>query len=294
MKAAIIGTGFLGQQICEDIAPHCEKLILTHNQHKKYPDSRKFDFFTDDVGDILGDEKVDVIFLPAKIEFEKDEKKVAESMERFLKGISGARIIYVSSDGIFDGQKGGYSENDEANPLTLYGRNLKICEELIKKYSKDYCIIRPSYMYGRVNGELDSRFRKIQEEIHEGKEIVRFTDMYKSPLSYKQASEAIVKAAESEFVGTMHVGGPRMSVYDFTKEGMEALGIPTKNLAGKAMPKERPIDFLPDTSLDNALMKNFTEIKPLGVKESFEKFYGSEIKKEVKAEQKDIFKPKIK
>lgn len=45
MKAAIIGTGFLGEQIYEDILPICNEMILTHHKNKKYPDSKEFDFF---------------------------------------------------------------------------------------------------------------------------------------------------------------------------------------------------------------------------------------------------------
>lgn len=293
MKVAIIGTGFLGQQIYKNILQDYEKIILTHNQNQKYPDSKKFDFFTDDIGEVFGDEKIDVIFLTAKIEFIENEKLLAEAMERFLEKAKGSRIVYLSSDGIFDGQKGGYKESDETNPVTLYGKNLKICEDLVKKIAKNYCIIRPNYMYGYVNKILDSRFRKIKEEIAKGKKVERFADMYKSPLSYKQASEAIVKIAESKFIGTVHVSGPKMSVYDFTKEGMEALGIPTGKLREEVMPEEKPIDFLPDTSLDNGLMRKLTGIEPLGVKESFEKFYYQEVSRETKAENINILNEKI-
>ena len=270
MKAAIIGTGFLGEQIYKDLLPICDEIILTHHKNKKYPDSKKFDFFADDISSIIGGKKIDAVFLSAKIEFENDERKLAEAMTRFLASCKDSRVIYISSDGIFDGESGSYEEGDIPHPITIYGRNLEICEELVRKYSENYCIIRPSYMYGFVDSRLDSRFEKIKREVEEGEKISRFTDMYKSPLSYQQASEAIVKLAMSDYRGIMHVCGERKSVYDFTKEGMEALGISTKNLIGEPMPKEKPVDFLPDTSLDNSLMRELTGIGPLSVKESFE------------------------
>ena len=270
MKAAIIGTGFLGEQIYKDLLPICDEIILTHHKNKKYPDSKKFDFFADDISSIIGGKKIDAVFLSAKIEFENDERKLAEAMTRFLASCKDSRVIYISSDGIFDGESGSYEEGDIPHPITIYGRNLEICEELVRKYSENYCIIRPSYMYGFVDSRLDSRFEKIKREVAEGEKISRFTDMYKSPLSYQQASEAIVKLAMSDYRGIMHVCGERKSVYDFTKEGMEALGISTKNLIGEPMPKEKPVDFLPDTSLDNSLMRELTGIGPLSVKESFE------------------------
>lgn len=269
MKSAIIGTGFLGEQLYRDLLPICDEILLTHHENKKYPNSKKFDFFADDVANIFDGKKIDLVFLPAKIEFEEDEKKLIESMPRFLESCKDSRIIYISSDGIFDGKSGIYKESDIPNPVTLYGRNLKICEDLVKKYSNNYCIIRPSYLYGFVNLHLDSRFEKIKREVADNKKVVRFTDMYKSPLSYKQASGAIVKLALSNYNGIVHVCGKRMSVYDFTKEGMEALKISTENLIGEPMPKERPVDFLSDTSLDNSLMQKLTGMKSLSIEGGF-------------------------
>lgn len=270
MRAAIIGTGFLGEQIYKDLLPVCDEIVITHHKNKKYSNSKKFDFFSDNIDDILNGKKIDVIFLSAKIEFEEDEKKLTDAMTVFLELCDGIRIIYISSDGIFEGKTGLYKESDIPYPVTLYGKNLKICEELVKKYSDNYCIVRPNYMYGFVNSCLDSRFEKIRKDIADGKEIVRFTDMYKSPLSYQQASEAIVKLALLDYKGIVNVCGERMSVYDFTKEGMEALGISTDNLIGRPMPNEKPINFLSDTSLDNSLMKELTNIEPLSIKDGFE------------------------
>lgn len=269
MKAAIIGTGFLGQQIYNDIKDHCDEVIMTHNRNQKYPNSQKFDFFQDDISAILGNEKIDIIFLPAKIEFNENEDLLKEAMGKFLDAAKDSRIVYVSSDGIFDGQHGSYKENDVTEPMTLYGKNLKICEELIKKKTKNYCILRPSYLYGYVDGKLDSRFEKIKQELVENKKIVRFTDMYKSPLNYEQAAQAIVELALSDYVGTVHISGKRMSVYEFTRQGMEALDLSTENLVGETMPKEKPIDFLSDTSLDNTLMRKLTSIEPIDIKEGF-------------------------
>lgn len=102
--------------------------------------------------------------------------------------------------------------------------------------------------------------------------------MYKSPMSYIQAAEAITKIALSDYVGIVHISGERMSVYDFTREILEAMKISTNNLIGEVMPKDRPFEFLPDTSLNNELMEKITDIKPLSIRENFEK-YGNTVDK---------------
>lgn len=273
MKPLIIGTGFLGEQLYYDLKKIVDKVIVTHKTNRKFSTSYEFDFFINDIENTFCNEEIDTVFISAKIEFIEDEALLKRKMTEFTEWAKNKRVIYISSDGIFDGEKGNYSEADSIHPVTLYGRNLNTCENSIRTSIKNYCIIRPSYLYGLMNNNLDSRFKKIQKDISDGKEISRFTDMYKSPLSYKQASEYIVKVSLSDFVGTVHISGPRMSIYDFTKKGMEILGMPTDVLKGERMPVEKPVDFLPDTSLDSSFVQELTNIIPLGIKESFKAFY---------------------
>lgn len=256
----------------QEIKDLYDEVILTHNKNKKYSESRQFDFFTDDIAEVFAGKKIDVIFLPTKIEFIEDEMLLKKAMLRFLKATRGSRIIYISSDSVFDGQRGLYKENDMPNAVHLYGRNLRICESLVKENAKNFCIVRPNHLYGFVDGKLDKRFQKTKEEFTEGRNIVRFTDMYRSPLSYQQAAQAIAKVASLQYQGILHISGKRMNFFDFTKAGMEALGMSAENLVGEKMPVEKRAEFLPDTSLDYALMEELTDVYPLSIKESFEKY----------------------
>ena len=266
---AIVGTGMLGRSLRNLLRFKCDRLVLTHLEHPTYRDSQVFDFFRDDIGQVKGFAETDIVILPAKIEFEEDSIKLTAAMRRFLERCAGKRVVYVSSDGIFDGQRGMYAETDEPHPVTCYGRNLAACERLVQELVPDHCIARPSYLYGYSAGVLDSRTWKVQEGLLNGAKVKRFTDMFKSPLSYRQAAEVIASLALGSYRGMVHVAGPRLSVYAFTKAAMEALHIPTKRLAGESMPKGRPEEFLPDTSLNFDRMVELTGIAPLPVKESF-------------------------
>ena len=106
MKAAIIGTGKLGEQIYRCISPICDEVILTHCKNKKHSNSEEFDFFSDDIDNILGNKKIDIVFLTAKIEFVENEEVLSSAMIRFLEKCKESKVVYISSDGIFDGKKG--------------------------------------------------------------------------------------------------------------------------------------------------------------------------------------------
>jgi dTDP-4-dehydrorhamnose reductase len=268
MPSAIIGTGFLGGEIVRQLSESGADVLVTHNQNPKFAGSFKFDFFVDDIARIFAGREIDTVFLSAKIEFGEDQKLLENALRRFIFACADRRLVYFSSDGIFSGERGMYREKEIPRPITNYGKNLMLCERLVKKYAKNYCIIRPSYIYGFSGGRLDSRLSKAIQTLKNGQQLERFTDMYKSPLSVFQVAQASLKLARSDHQGIVHVAGLRMSVYEFHKQALEALGVPTKNLIATQMPVQRPADFLADTSLDNTLMKKLTSIVPASVEES--------------------------
>lgn len=267
MAVLVIGTGFLGEAICDELHKCGKSVIPTHHTHKKYADSLPYDFFHDDPEKVFVGKDITTVVIPAKIEFIEDSSALAQAMKRLLTYFKQARVVYISSDGVFDGQDGNYTETDAPQPVTLYGRNLALCEALVGTHP-DHCIIRPSYLYGFVHGVLDDRLRSAKEALEQDEVVSRFTDMYKSPLSYLEAAQIIVVLTLSSFQGIVHISGERLSVYDFTRVGMLALGIPTEKLVPTTMPMPKPADMLADTSLDNALMQKLTHIEPLSISEN--------------------------
>lgn len=169
--------------------------------------------------------------------------------------------MYISSDGVFDGEKTGglYRESDIPRPVTPYGVNLCGCESLVKCCVTDYLIVRPSYIFGHSLGTLDSRLSCVKDTLKKRGVVERFTDMYKSPMHVNQTAQIIIDLVMSNYNGIVHVAGDRMSIYDFILREMKYLGVSIEKFRGVPMPKksERPIDFLPDTSLNCSLMRKY-------------------------------------
>ena len=82
-------------------------------------------------------------------------------------------------------------------------------------------------------------------------------------MEVNQIANAITLLTRSDYVGIVHVAGTAMSVYDFYREAMRGLGIPSEHLYPALMPTDLPHPR--DTSLDITLMKKLTKIEPLSV-----------------------------
>lgn len=260
----VIGSsGFLGRALV--FAPHPQQVLPTHHHTKVFPNSLPFEFFSDGLESVLAPYELDTVIFSAAVEMEPTEH-VVRAMRRLVESCGDKRLVYVSSDGIFDGERGRYREGDEVTPRTLYGRNLHLCERLVRDSCRDHCIVRPSYLYGFSHGQLDTRLARTRSALISGETVALYDEMYKSPLGVRQVAEAVTRLSRSDFVGTIHVAGERMSVYDFHSEAMRALGVDTANLVATPMPEDK--GMLGDTSDDTSLWQELTGVTPLSVSET--------------------------
>ena len=261
MKYVVLGSsGFVGSYIARALAD--SNPILTHHQNPRHPGSIEFDVFND-APDFLPEPPATII-LASALEFEP-EKQVEAAMRRLLPFFESYRLVYLSSDGIFDGAKGHYSESDVPQPKTLYGRNLLTCETLIRDNLDDYVIVRPSYVYGEAD-RLDKRLDRVKTALESGEELYFFEDMYKSPLGAEDLARAITELAKSPHTGTFHVAGERMSVYDFYRRAVTALGMDASKLLARATPDEP--EFLRDTSLNSSKVWELLGWRPRSIEET--------------------------
>ena len=61
---------------------------------------------------------------------------------------TGARLIHISTDMVFDGQRGSYTEDDTPNPLNEYGRSKALAEKAIAASGVEAAIVSTSLIYG--------------------------------------------------------------------------------------------------------------------------------------------------
>ncbi len=122
----------------------------------------------------------------------------------YLRGRSG-RLIQVSTDYVFSGEKGNYREEDERNPLNVYGRSKMEAEDLIIASDINYTIIRTSGIFGanRSTGKTNF-FTWIYNNLREKREINLVTDQYYSPALNMILARAIEEIYDREINGIIH------------------------------------------------------------------------------------------
>ena len=127
----------------------------------------------------------------------------------------GARLLHVSTDAVFDGRRGGYTEDDPPNPLSVYARTKLEGEHRV-------LAIDPQAIVARVNlfGWSLSGKRSLAEfffnNLTAGKPVMGFTDVYFCPLLANDLAQVFLAMLAQELQGLYHVvSGECLSKYDF-------------------------------------------------------------------------------
>jgi len=183
-----------------------------------------------------------------------------------------SKFVHISTDSVFDGKKGDYSEEDSTNPLNYYAQTKLESEQEVKKILPNYLILRTN-MYGLNYRNKSSLLEWFYENLKKGQSITGFTDVFFNPLSTKNISKAIIELVEKNVEGLYHLSSfEKISKYEF--------GITTANVFGlnKELIKEGRIDDLnlfpkrpKDTSLNNDKISKILNVPLLNSKESITK-----------------------
>jgi dTDP-4-dehydrorhamnose reductase len=168
----------------------------------------------------------------------------------------GARLIFISTDLVFDGQRGEYRETDRPNPLDSYGAAKVAAEgEVLQRGG---VVSRTSLIYGF--DPLDPiTERLIAAPLHRGEHPRLFVDEFRSPVYGPDLAEALLELAAGSFKGLFHLAGPqRLSRYDFGLKlagylGLDPGGIKPTRIAESGL--IRPADCSLDSRLAASLLR---------------------------------------
>lgn len=236
-RLLIIGSGLLGNCFAE-MAVNTFVTFATYNEHPLDLKGCKSYYLNitnkADVTTLVQKLKPDYIIHTAAltdVDHCERDKRLAWNINvegtRHISEISrkiSAKLVYISTDYVFDGYGGMYKENDSTNPIDYYGAT-KLGGENLAKDLKDCIIVRPSVLYGWNPMKLNFVTWVIQE-LKRGNAINVVNDQFNSPTLADNLVELILELIEKEENGIFHASGSeRISRLDFAIRIAEIFGL---------------------------------------------------------------------
>jgi dTDP-4-dehydrorhamnose reductase len=120
-----------------------------------------------------------------------------------------SHIIHLSTDFVFDGEGGPYSEEDVPAPLSHYAVSKLKSEQLVMESGLPWSILRTIIIYGVVDDiQRSNLVLWTKSSLEKGTPINVITDQYRSPTLAEDLAEACLMAATKQATGIFHVCGP--------------------------------------------------------------------------------------
>jgi dTDP-4-dehydrorhamnose reductase len=127
----------------------------------------------------------------------------------------GARLLHVSTDAVFDGKSGGYTEADHPNPLGTYARTKLQGEYNVSEANPEAIIARVNLFGWSLNGRR-SLAEFFFNNLSAGERVMGFTDVYFCPLLVNDIAGIFLQMLERNLSGVYHVlSEESLSKYDF-------------------------------------------------------------------------------
>jgi len=128
-----------------------------------------------------------------------------------------SHLVYISSDYVFDGKEGPYTEEDIPHPISYYGRTKLAAENAVRTSGTKYTIIRTNVLYGSNENSHPDFASWVINSLKQGKEIRIVTDQYNNPAFVDDLVDGINKTLERGAQGIYNLAGEEViSRYEFT------------------------------------------------------------------------------
>ena len=156
------------------------------------------------------------------------------------------KLIFCSTDLVFDGAQAPYFEDSGPSPLNIYAKHKVMCEQNIRELCKRYVIARLPLMFG-ISTLKPAPLMELMRLIKQQQPMNLFHDEFRTPVSYATAAKGLLLAL-AYHQGILHLGGSeRVSRVRFAELVAESIGYSLKHKQeisrnDIAMPAARPAD----------------------------------------------------
>jgi len=158
-----------------------------------------------------------------------------------------AKLLYVSTDSVFDGTHGHYSETDLPSPLNVYAQTKLLAEQEVVRAHSSALIVRVTF-YGRNVQPKQSLAEWVLDQLRQGKPVPGFTDVYFCPILVNDLAAIILEMVDGDLSGIYHVvGAEKVSKYEFARRlattfGLNPAQVAPSKIADAQLRARRPRD----------------------------------------------------
>jgi dTDP-4-dehydrorhamnose reductase len=161
---------------------------------------------------------------------------------------SGARLVHISTDHLFGGERALVAEDEAPAPVNAYARSKLAAERLVAEHCPTALIVRTNF-FGWGSGSRQSLSDWVLEALRAGRRLRMFTDAFFTPMLATRLALAVHRLLEAGASGVLHVcGDERISKHEFATRLATAFGLPTTliesaRLADAGLAARRPLDL---------------------------------------------------
>jgi dTDP-4-dehydrorhamnose reductase len=166
----------------------------------------------------------------------------------------GLRLVALSTDMVFAGERAPLREDDAAGPLSVYGRTKLAGERAVLEALPAAAVARVALVCGRGHGPRRTSTESVARSLREGLPATLFTDEHRTPVDPESVADAVARLLRCGAAGLFHLGGPeRVSRYELGARTARLLGLDASHLvasrqADHPAPEPRPRDVSLDSS----------------------------------------------
>jgi dTDP-4-dehydrorhamnose reductase len=232
-------SGFVGENLAHRFAQDAELVLVYGNQtpqarsEKVLPvDLSVRDNFSRTLRDLCVDTVIHTAAMVSPDQCERDPSMAHAVNVEGTREIAlwaedrGARMVYFSTDLVFNGRKGMYSEEEAPDPLNVYGRTKLEGEEEVRRVCTRWVIVRLALSYGTTRGAKGDWTLSMRRALDAGQTLRLYTDQFRTPAYVGDTAEAVSRLAQGGGNGIYHMGGgERLSRYDFGQKFCHLFGL---------------------------------------------------------------------
>ena len=266
MKILITGAnGFLGYYLVELLLAKNFSVIATGKGECRLPFTHDLNFqwltmdFTDpfSIHDVFENIKPDVVVHAGAMS--KPDECELDQMKAYLVNVEGtvqllinseelkSFFVFVSTDFVFDGERGMYREDDEPRPVNYYGRTKLEAEEAVREYEYDWAIVRTVLVYGKNHSGHNNILKIVKEKLEKGEEYGVVDDQLRTPTYVEDLAKGIVSIIEKKATGIFHISGKdiltpyQMAIKTAEHLNLDSSVIKKVTAASFSQPAKRPL-----------------------------------------------------